>query len=74
VGRSIPLPGGSGHVQINLNRPVAIVNGENVRAQCRKPKYPRYFHAIVAAKISQIQGDDVVGNQVLSCNREMYSG
>ena len=52
--------------------PVAIINGQNEMGQCRKAENPYYIHAAVTAQIGKIQGHNLIGNEVMLCNREVY--
>lgn len=69
---SVPLPGRSGPFRVDPDRPVAIINAENIRAQYRESNDTHYFHPTVAAQIQQVQGNDFIGNQVLAGNLEMH--
>ena len=49
--RATPLPGRSRQLRFDFDQPITIVNGENIRAQCRKPQDANNFNAVVAAQI-----------------------
>ena len=52
--RAMPLAGRSGRLRFDFDQPIAIVNGENIGAQCREPQDANNFNAVVAAQIEQI--------------------
>jgi hypothetical protein len=68
------LSGGGTPRGFDLDKPVAIVNGENVGAQSRVPQDTDNFGSVVSAQVRKVQSYNVIRYEFVSCNFKMYGG